>query len=427
MADMKKRKKPGSFGKALSAGQDAVRMANLTVAESVLNPSKKYLSADARKRVGWIYDVEYRHGGNVSRAARKIGTSREWLAKLYGKFRKSGRDPASLEPGSRAPLDTAKRARSPKKVEALVLATRKKYPAWGKEKVVRILSRDHGVTTSASTVGRILRRNGLVSRKLSDRNRRAWRGKSGGLPRGPMRERPPRGLADAAPGSLVAKDMKMVQKLGKAGRSAVPGKERSGKLFLYQHTMLDSCTRFRVLSFVAASDAATARDAFDGASERFPFPIAGMLSDNGSENAGAFQARVRGMDVVHFWSRPGTPTDNARVERSHRSDDDEFYALDGSARRDLPRLAAAGLAWEEVWNGVRPHQALGYLTPAEFVALWGSDQAAAEKILSAWNGYLARQSRRMRVSRKEKKEEKVRAINAHLKARLGTGFTHLKV
>ena len=424
---MKKLKKEGSFGKALAVRQDALRMANLTVAESVLNPGKTYLSEDARKRVGWIYDVEYRHGGNVSLAAKRIGMSREWLARLYGKFRKSGRDPSSLEPGSRAPLDASKRSRSPKRVEALVIATRKKYPAWGKERVVRILARDHGVTTSPSTVGRILRRNGLVSRKLSDKNKRAWRRKSGGLLRGPLRERPPRGLADAAPGSLVAKDMKLVPKLGKPGIPSGPGKERSGNLFLYQHTMVDSCSRFRVLSFVAASDATTARDAFDDALKRFPFPVAGVLSDNGSENAGTFQARIRGMDVVHFWSRPGTPTDNPRAERSHRSDDDEFYALDGNVRRSLPRLVAAGLAWERTWNDVRPHQALGYLTPAEFVALWGSDQPAAEKTLAGWNEYLAAQSKRMRASRKEKKEEKLRAINAHLKAKLGTGFTHLKV
>ena len=424
---MKKIKKDGSFGKGLAVRQDALRMANLTVAESVLNPGKKYLSEDARKRAGWIYDVEYRHGGNVSLAAKRIGVSREWLARLYGKFRKSGRDPSSLEPGSRAPLDTSKRSRSPKKVEALVVATRKKYPAWGKEKVVRILSRDHGVTTSASTVGRILKRNGLVSRKLSDKNKRAWRRKSGGLLRGPLRERPPRGLADAAPGSLVAKDMKLVRKLGKAGIPDGPGKERRGSLFWYQHTMVDSCSRFRVLSFVAASDATTARDAFEDAIGRFPFPVAAMLSDNGSENAGMFLARVRGMEIVQFWSRPGTPTDNPRAERSHRSDDDEFYAVEKGARRSLPKLVEAGLAWERTWNDVRPHQALEYLTPAEFVALWSSDRAAAEKILSRWNEYLAAQSKRMRVSRKEKKEEKVRAINAHLRAKLGPNFTHLKV
>jgi transposase InsO family protein len=427
MTVMKKDQRKGLFGKALVRWQDVCRMANLTVAQSVLNPTRKYLSLEARKRVGWIYDIEYCHGGNVSRAARKIGVSREWLTKLYGGFRKSGRDVLSLEPRSRAPLDVSKRNRSPKSVVTLILTTRRKYPAWGKEKIVRILLRDHKVKTSASTVGRILKKSGLVHWKLSDKNKRSWRRKKNTLSRGLLRERPPHGLADAAPGSLVAKDMKLVPKLGKAGIPDGPGKDRCGNLFWYQHTMVDSCSRFRVLSFVASSDAATARDAFTKSVKRFPFSPATLLNDNGSENAGVFQANMRGKDIVQFWSRPGTPTDNPRVERSHRSDDDEFYALDGNMRRSLPRLVEAGLSWEKTWNEVRPHQALNNLTPLEFCKLWKTDQVAAEKILLKWNVYLAAQSKKMRTSRKEKKEEKIRAINAHLKAKLGPGFTHLKV
>ncbi len=34
----------------------------------------------------------------------------------------------------------------------------------------------------------------------------------------------------------------------------------------------------------------------------------------------------------------------------------------------LASLRPALRAWEEIYNTVRPHQALGYLTPAEFLA-----------------------------------------------------------
>ena len=32
-------------------------------------------------------------------------------------------------------------------------------------------------------------------------------------------------------------------------------------------------------------------------------------------------------------------------------------------------------AWETTYNTVRPHQALGYLTPAEFLDRWRQDHA----------------------------------------------------
>lgn len=424
---MKPHRKHGSFRKHLEVRQNVCHMANLTIAQSVLNPRKKYLSEVARKRVGWVYLLEHKEHGNLTRAAKKIGVSREWLTKLYSQFCKTKRDPISLEPTSRAPTDCSKRNRVSRNIEYLIVTTRKKYPAWGKEKIVRILKRDHKIITSPSTVGRLLTKHKLVNRKLSDKNKRAWRRKNGRILKEIVRERPPYGLSDAAPGSLIAKDMKLVPKLQQTSRSDDSLKEKRGDHFWYQHTMVDSCSRYRVLSFVKGCDAKTAREVFEIAVRRFPFSPAACLNDNGSENAGVFQTKLQGMEILQFWSRPGTPTDNPRVERSHRSDDDEFYAHKTSARKSISELITSGLFWEKTWNDVRPHQALNYLTPKEFCTLWKKDQQAAEMILSKWNDYLAKQSKRLRKSRKEKRVEKIRALNTHLETKLGPGFTHLKV
>ena len=35
-------------------------------------------------------------------------------------------------------------------------------------------------------------------------------------------------------------------------------------------------------------------------------------------------------------------------------------------------------AWERIYNTVRPHQALGYLTPQQFLRQWQSQQKEAE-------------------------------------------------
>ena len=287
---------------------------------------------------------------------------------------------------------------------------------------MRILTRDHEIVVGSSTVGRYLKKYHLENPKLSMKNTSSARRK-----RNPDRERPPSGLSDAAPGSLLAKDMKLVSKPENLRKNKDVSKARSGDLFWYQHTLIDSCTRMRAVSYAASSDAQTSRRAYEEATKRLPFKIATVTHDNGSENAGAFSKMLQEQGIMQFWSRPGTPTDNPRVERSHRTDEEEFYALNRHARDSLESLVGAGMKWEHTYNEVRPHQALGYLTPQEFYELWCEDRSEAEAVLLQWNIYLSKQSLRLRASRKEKKETKIRALNAHLAAVLGTEFTHLTV
>lgn len=419
---MEKQHKQSSFEEEWRVAQDASRMAYLSTAQQVLNPTRKHLTVEAKKRLGWIYELERHDPLNITMTAKKVGASREWLSKLYTIFVDSGRDPRSLEPASRSPRNTTKRKRIPQTVENLIVSTRKKYPAWGKEKITRILKRNKDIIVSPSTVGRYLKKHHLENPKLSRKNRTSARRK-----RNADRERPPRGLSDAAPGSLLAKDMKLVPKAEKLRKNKDISKARSGELFWYQHTLIDSCTRMRAVSYVASSDARISRAAYEEATKRLPFQIAAVTHDNGSENAGAFSKMLQEQNIIQFWSRPGTPTDNPRVERSHRTDEEEFYALNSHIRESLDSLVTAGLKWEQTYNEIRPHQALGYLTPQEFYELWLKDRQAAEKILLHWNIYLAKQSLRLRASRKEKKETKIRALNAHLTAVLGTEFTHLTV
>jgi len=76
-----------------------------------------------------------------------------------------------------------------------------------------------------------------------------------------------------------------------------------------------------------------------------------------------FEAACRDRGIALYVLPPRSPKLNGRVER-----------LNGTARREfwecsegdlaLPALQAALRDWEVTYNTVRPHQALGYLTPA---------------------------------------------------------------
>ncbi len=51
---------------------------------------------------------------------------------------------------------------------------------------------------------------------------------------------------------------------------------------------------------------------------------------------------------------------------AHRTHIEELYEVTESCF-DLPQLRGELLQWEWIYNTKRPHQALGYLTPLEFL------------------------------------------------------------
>ncbi|MBE7517946.1 MAG: transposase [Thermoflexaceae bacterium] len=64
---------------------------------------------------------------------------------------------------------------------------------------------------------------------------------------------------------------------------------------------------------------------------------------------------------------PHSPKLNGRVERLNRTAREECYDL---TLEDftVSALSRAARRWEHTYNHIRPHQALGMLTPAQFLA-----------------------------------------------------------
>ena len=100
---------------------------------------------------------------------------------------------------------------------------------------------------------------------------------------------------------------------------------------------------------------------------QFPFPIVGIDSDNGSEFMADFEAACQSRGIALLTLPPRSPKLNGAVERANRTHTEEFYEVT-DAEATLADLRPALLAWETTYNTVRPHQALSYRTPAEFLA-----------------------------------------------------------
>ena len=233
-----------------------------------------------------------------------------------------------------------------------MLKLREEYPRWGKDKLV-VLLEEKRVISSASTVGRIIHRlkeRGVLKEPLpnhiSARKRQRRR---------PYAIRKPKDYGISLAGDLVQLDTLDVRPL--------PG------VLLKHFTAHDVVSRWNIVSVYSRATATTATDFLDTLEKRMPFPVKAIQVDGGSEFEAIFEEECQKRGIKLFVLPPRSPKLNGAVERAHRTHTEEFYEVTDSSF-DLPQLREELLEWEQVYNTVRPHQALGYVTPLKFLEQW---------------------------------------------------------
>lgn len=112
--------------------------------------------------------------------------------------------------------------------------------------------------------------------------------------------------------------------------------DAKGKKF-YQYTAIDEYSRFRYLEAFEEHSTHSSALFLEHLIERFPFAIECIQTDNGSEftkrlcttakpTPTLFEARLEQCGIQHKLIKPYTPRHNGKVERSHRKDNEYFYA-----------------------------------------------------------------------------------------------------
>ena len=298
-----------------------------------------YLTERAKHKLK-ILDWHKAHEENISLTARHFGltrkTTRIWLAQL-SKF-----GPVGLNEKSRMPKNK-RQPLTPPDIILQAVKIRRQYPAWSKYKIRTILARDYGIKTSASNIGRIFKRRGLIDKKKSAKRRRAALR---------PRLRFPRGLRIFEVGDMIQIDTKYIMLTG--GRK------------LYQFTAIDVLSKRRVLRVYPSLSSRNGRLFLEECLRVFPFKIKAVQTDNGSEFLKEFDQKCKELNLPHYYIYPRTPKQNTYVERSHGSDKDEFYQL-GNVYQNLQFMNQKIQEWQDVWNEKRPHQALDYRTPNEYL------------------------------------------------------------
>ena len=271
-------------------------------------------------------------GANISALCGRFGISRQtghlWLRRLAA-------GECGFEDRSRAPLHSPRRLAD--EDAARILAVRDAHPAWGARKIAAVLQRAGVAPPAASTIHAVLSRHGRIAPD------------SPGRPYGTFER--------TAPNALWQMDFKGRIRLGSGA-------------WLHPLTIIDDHSRFAVgLAACSNQQTDTVQARLEAVFRHHGLPEA-IYVDNGSPWGGGRPGQWTplrlwllklGVETIH--SRPYHPQGRGKNERFHRSLAAEVFASAPLAGFDAAQAALD--RWRHVYNRERPHQALGFATPAE--------------------------------------------------------------
>jgi transposase InsO family protein len=269
---------------------------------------------------------------NIRKACQEFGVPRSSFYRWKEAYEKAGIEGLIRK----KPIAKSHPRQLPPEVVEKILHLRCTYHL-GPQRITWYLERYHGVKTSCSSVYRTLVRNGM--RRLPKKvGRRAIH---------------TRRYAKRVPGHHIQVDVKFLSLMTDDG----------SKVRRFQYTAIDDATRIRALKIYRRHNQKNAIDFIDYVIEKFPFRIHTIRTDRGHEFQAQFHWHVEDKGIRHVYIKPRSPQLNGKVERSHRSDQEEFYQL--LTYTDDVDLNRKLVEWEQFYNFNRPHGAFNGKTPYE--------------------------------------------------------------
>lgn len=275
-------------------------------------------------------------GSSMSELCRRFKVSRKTGYKWVHRVREEGFE--GLEDRSRRPERSPHRTSD--EVELAVVSLRRLHPHWGGRKLKQVLERGGELEVpSASSITRILHRHGLIDPSESEKHK-AW-----------IR------FEHLRPNDLWQIDFKGDFLMSGGGRC-------------YPLTLLDDHSRYSLGVFACDNQRGlTVKEHFRKVFNRYGIPKV-IYADNGNP-WGNTQDRTRhsrfgvwlmrqDIEVIH--GRPYHPQGRGKLERFHRTL--KLEVLQDRCFADLTSVGAAFDSWRDIYNHVRPHEALELEVPA---------------------------------------------------------------
>ena len=228
--------------------------------------------------------------------------------------------------------------------------------------VLWVKLRRSGYTRSITGLYRVLRRQGQMAVKLPNPKY---------IPKPYEKMR--------FPSERVQIDVKFVPEACIVGDAA-------GEKF-YQYTAIDEFSRWRYLEAFQEHSTYSSAQFLEHLIKAAPFKILCVQTDNGTEftkrllpgdnGPSLFETRLEQAGIRHKLIRPYTPRNNGKVERSHRKDNEYFYASHKfySFEDFKNQLAVRCRNYNRF-----PIRPLGWLSPIEFLAKYTTDTSLARSV-----------------------------------------------
>lgn len=138
----------------------------------------------------------------------------------------------------------------------------------------------------------------------------------------------------------------------------------------YLYAAMDIHSRYKVGLILPKVDEANAVLALYYATQQFPFPVHYVQTDNGLEFQQRFHAKCAELGLEHYSIHKSSPNDNAVIERSFRTDEEECFFWLEEAPQDHGELNEWYQAYLLKYNTIRPHMGINMLTPKEAIDLY---------------------------------------------------------
>lgn len=285
--------------------------------------AKNHIPAAPRElRFRWYRQVE-QYGKSVPEVCDIFGISK----KTYYKWYKRDHGLGSNQYKNRAEHPSTK---IHGRVRVMLVEAKEKYN-YGPAKMQQFLKEEAGVMVSTTAIYKFMKKRRLIRKP---QRKQCWYA--------PMKH-PYRA---AIPGENVQLDTKYV-----------PGKDGDWE---YQYRFVDTVSNIQFALNKFSKDARSSIQALEAAKRSFPFPIAGIQTDNGGEFRGVFHEYLLKTNTTHRYIPKRSAPWNGKVERANRSVDDEFYLNPNRPWKHLYQYTR----W---YNHERPHLGKGMngMTPMQ--------------------------------------------------------------
>lgn len=307
---------------------------------------KDTLSTNAQLKLEWIIFHNTIAGKRASKTAEHFGITKKTVYKWLSRFNE--KHLASLEENSRAPIKTRTRDISFTQRDR-IKKLRKEHVRWGKMKLRKRYLLIYGETISSWKIQKVIEEENLYFDKAK-----------------------------------IAKQHKRRKQAQKQQKKRITGLIKENKINHLWHvdtviltlsqggyrfllTAIDEVSKLAYARLYTTHSSRKASDFLKRLHYLTEGEIINLHHDNGTEFEKDFKTACQELSLPQWYSRIRTPKDNAVLERFNRTIQEEFVEIVDVGLEDVDLFNTRLLDFLIEYNSIRPHQALDYLTPLEYI------------------------------------------------------------